>query len=122
MATIRIPARSKYNVDRSPAGKLARTYKGVVYDSLAEARYATALDLQKRTGVILDWERQCKCPLVVNGVKVCEMRLDFLVRFKDGRIEYHDVKGAVTAEWNLKRKLFEAITGKKIVVVPAWGK
>jgi hypothetical protein len=33
------------------------------------------------------WERQIKFPLVVNGIKICDYVVDFLVRYADGRKE-----------------------------------
>ncbi len=119
-ATIRIPKRSKFNVRTDAAGKLARTYDGVVYDSAAEARYAAQLDLRLKAGDIDGWERQRTKPLVVSGVKIGSIKIDFVV-IPNGPTptEYHEVKGFDTAVGKLKRKLFEAIYGHKITVIPA---
>ena len=112
-----LPARRKYNVDHSPEGRAKRTYKDVVYDSLAEARYAAELDLKVRAGVIRKWRRQVPFDLTVNGERVCRMRLDFEVEWPDGRLELVDVKGHATADWKLKAKLFWAVYGREIRVV-----
>ena len=121
MIKIRIPAkRSKYNVDRSDMGKLARTYKDVVYDSAAEARYAVHLDGQIKAGNIHSWTRQQRGPLVVNGFKICDMVIDFAVYEKKGCVPTPvEVKGVETAAWKIKRKLYEAIFGVTIRVVNA---
>ena len=118
-ATIRIPAkRSKYGVRQDAAGKLARTYGDVLYDSAAEARYAAQLDLRLKAGEITGWGRQHRCPLIVNGVRICTMVVDFTIYMR-GAVEYVDVKGVITRDWALKRKLFEALTGDKITIVHA---
>jgi len=59
-------------------------------------------------GRVDSWERQIRFPLVVNGRKVCDYIVDFLVRYADGRKELVEVKGVWTDAARLKRKLFEA--------------
>jgi len=117
-ATIRIPKRSKYNVRTDAQGKAARTYNGVTYHSVAEAKFAAQLDLRKRVGEIISWERQSRYALVVKGVIVGNIVIDFEVRFED-RWEYIEIKGVDTAVGKLKRKIFEALTGRKITVINA---
>jgi len=111
------PKRSKFNVDQSEAGKLARTFKGIVYHSAAEASYAAYLELRRKAGDIREWERQVVVKLMVKDRHVCEMQIDFRVREKNGDVRLIDVKGKTTAEWKLKSKLFEAIHGYKITTV-----
>jgi hypothetical protein len=102
--------RSKYGVDQSEAGRLARTYSGRVYASLAEARYAAILDLRKKVGEIKEWWAQQTIPLVVNGVVVAKMVADFKLLLTSGNaIEYVEIKGALTETYQLKRKLLRAI-------------
>lgn len=89
-------------------------YKGVLYDSKAEATYAAVLDRLVDEGEVSHWDRQQKWPLRVNGVKVCAMIPDFVVwyhgeRGEEPRMELHEVKGFQTPVWRIKRKLFEAL-------------
>lgn len=102
---------------RSKYGNRKTEYGGRVYDSAREAAYARELDLRKRAGEIRDWRPQPRIPLVVNGVKVCEYRADFLVTLVDGSEELHEVKGYETREWTLKRRLLEALHPERRLVV-----
>lgn len=101
--------RSKYNVDNSAAGKLARQYRGVTYDSLAEARYAAQLDIRLKAGQILEWERQVTVPLIVNGSLVGRMIADFKITHLNQRQEFIEVKGMVLPIYKLKLKLFREL-------------
>jgi hypothetical protein len=48
------------------------------------------------------------------GVKyVC----DFMVLYKDGLIDFVDVKGFETAEFKMKKKLVESLYGVEITVI-----
>ena len=75
--------RHKYNV----APKEQRTFNGIVYHSKAESVYAEQLDLLKRAGDIIDWERQVTFQLgpdiktVVDFV-VTEWRDKYVVEIK----------------------------------------
>lgn len=51
---------------------------------------------------------QYKVPLHVNGKVIANWYCDFLVRFADGREEFHEVKGFETDIWLRNRKHFEA--------------
>lgn len=93
--------RSKYNNRKTE-------YKGHFYDSAAEARQAWELDVMKDNKRILDWERQVRMPIRVNGIKICDLVLDFRV-YVSGRDNYFlEVKGMETAVYKLKLKLFRA--------------
>ncbi len=90
-------------------GAKATTYKGVRYDSQAEARYAADLDLQKQAGDIAFWLRQVKIPL---GVDI-STRIDFLVftsshnpRSSWFNVYAAEVKGVETADFRRVRKLW----------------
>ena len=115
-AIVRVSKRSKYGVRQDAAGKLARTYRGVLYDSAAEARYAAQLDTDP---TVIGWTRQNRYYLMVNGKSVGALVMDFEVKYTDGTYASVDVKGVETTVWKLKRKLFEAIYGRKITVIPA---
>jgi hypothetical protein len=80
------------------------------FDSKKEAAYCEDLELMKRAGEILDYERQVRYDLYgKNGGQICYMRVDFVVEYSDTTKEVHEVKSNITMtpEWNIKRKLFE---------------
>lgn len=91
-------------------------HNGIVYHSKKEAGYAAELDLRKKAGDILEWERQVKISLDVNGFHICNYYIDFKVLHNDGTIEYVEVKGFETDEWRLKWKLFEALYSRGTMV------
>lgn len=77
------------------------------HDSRAEAAYCEQLKALVRAKEILGYDAQVTFPLVgINGHTVCTHRVDFVVRFRDGGQEVHEVKGLATDVWQLKRKLF----------------
>ena len=86
-------------------------YNGSIFDSKFEAQQAIELDMMKKAGEIIDWERQVRIPLEVNGYKVCDYIIDFVV-YRDGETEYLEAKGYPTPVWKLKWRLFEAIFTK----------
>ena len=98
----------KYNV----APKAQRTYKGVVYDSKLEKDYRCRLELLKKATTeknrVIDIKEQVPFPIFINGIKVFTYLLDFEVTYADGRVEYVDIKGALTDVYRLKKKSVEA--------------
>lgn len=107
--SIRGEMRSKFNVYMGDSGKLARTFEGRVYHSVAEAQFAAALALRQKCGDIEMWWPQHRVPLVVNGVTICTMVVDFLVVNRDGKQELIEVKGCETADYKIKAKLLHAL-------------
>lgn len=101
----------------SKYGNKKTWYNNVLYDSKAEAKYASDLDLRLRGKDILAWDRQIKFPIVINGKKVCTYVCDFVVTNKDKTVEYIDVKGVETDVFILKKKLVEAIYPVEIKLV-----
>jgi hypothetical protein len=100
-------ARNKYNAKKTD-------YRGHTYDSKKEAEYARGLDLAMKVnapGAPLEWERQVRMPVKLNGKHICYYILDFLVTYED-RVEHIDVKGMKSgpayAMFKLKKKLIEA--------------
>jgi hypothetical protein len=79
------------------------------HDSMKEAEYCNMLLALQRAGDIRSYEIQKEYALVVNSQHICKHRVDFVVTTKHGAPEIHEVKGFATAEWNIKRKLFEAL-------------
>lgn len=112
--------RSKFNVDTSESGKAARTHGGVVYASGAEANYARLLDIRLKSGDVRYWWGQSNMPLIVNGVKICVLRVDFKIVHTDKTVEYVEVKGFRTPVYKLKEKLFKALyPSAKLTVIEA---
>lgn len=108
------------NANRGKYNNKKTEYNGRMYDSMLEANYASSLDMQMRaTGKdrVVKWTPQVKYPLVVDGVKICDYILDFLIEYADGRIRYVDVKGfdrktgkaRSTDVYKIKKKLMRAI-------------
>lgn len=85
-----------------------RTYKGKVYMSKAEAKYAAELDLKKKAGLIRDWRSQVPFQITVSGHKICKVIVDFAVDEKDGTTRYVEIKGSVTEVYQLKKRLLNA--------------
>jgi hypothetical protein len=106
-------ARSKY-------GNRRTEYAGVAYASTAEARRAQDLDLMLRAGCIYNLKRQVRYQLVVNGIKVAQYVSDF--EYEDLNKGIHvveDVKGCITREYIIKRRLMKALHGIDIQEVTA---
>jgi hypothetical protein len=94
---------------RNVAPRSDRTYAEVVYDSKAEALYAFELDRQKQLGMIWDWKRQVKFPIVVNGNPICRLVVDFGILDESGSYwRYVEVKGFETEVYKIKKKLLLA--------------
>lgn len=86
---------------------------GIIFDSQAEATYYQQLKWLKQAKQIKDFKLQPKYLLQdsfkKNGktFRKIEYKADFEVYNLDGTIEIIDIKGAITKEFALKRKLFE---------------
>jgi hypothetical protein len=85
-----------------------QTYNGNRYDSGFEGSYAKDLDLLLMAQKIKSWERQVNIDLIVNGYRVAQYRIDFIVHHLDGTTEYIETKGLPDPTWKLKWKIFEA--------------
>lgn len=88
---------------------------GVRWHSKREYERWLALKAMERDGLIRDLERQVTVPLVVNGVQVCRLVIDF--RYYDvqaGCVIHDDAKGFRTPEYRLKAKLYAALFGQTI--------
>lgn len=85
------------------------------------ARYEQLKELLA-LGKISDLELQPSYPCFVNGVKVCTYRADFRYRIKPrqmgSRIIIEDVKGMITKEYGIKRKLVHALHPIQIIELP----
>lgn len=97
------PKPSKYHNIRTE-------YKGRVYASKKEARYAETLDQYKAAGVVLAWFAQVPFPLPGGITYVA----DFVVICADWSVSVRDAKGMKTDVYRLKKKLFKERYGKEI--------
>lgn len=94
-------------------GAKKQEYKGHKYDSKFEANIAQDLDLKLNAGEILEVQRQVRIPLYAYGIKVFTYIIDFIVKHKDGHLEYIEAKGYETDIWKAKWKMLEAKLAKE---------
>lgn len=86
---------------------------GILFDSVMEARYYAHLKRLKEQWIVSSFELQPKFVLLdsfkKNGktFRAITYNADFKVWYTDGRIEVVDVKGMITQQFELRRKLFE---------------
>lgn len=89
-------------------------YNGYIYDSKFEAGVARDLDIRKRAGEILDWERQFKIECIpynkhgdpLQKLKVSH-KVDFRVHNLDGTYTLLEAKGMVLSDWQRRRNWLE---------------
>lgn len=104
--------RPKYNTSTKKKDK--PVYNGIIFDSLIELEYYRHLKQLQEKGEIDHIFRQAKSVLIkkyeIDGRKVraAEIVVDFVIQYKDGRLEYHDTKGNPCEKAKLQRKLFES--------------
>ena len=82
---------------------------GIRFDSQFESEVYLELKARLKVGQIVGLF--CHHPFNLYGSDarvVCIHKVDFLCVMPDGTKEAHEAKGAETALWRLKRKLFEA--------------
>lgn len=95
---------------RNKYGAKPTVVDGIRFHSKRESERYLELKLLERAGKIKDLGRQPKFPIEVYGNKICIYIADFTYwdnEKKCGVVE--DVKGAKTALYSLKKKLFEAL-------------
>jgi len=105
-----IPKRMKYR-------NVKTEYDGMVWDSKKELAYYKKLQLLKKAGEIVSFERQVRYDFEFNGVKMGFYKLDFLIKWKSGLVQFVDVKGMRTPVYQLKKKMMKAFHGIDIFEV-----
>lgn len=81
---------------------------GRVFDSMLEASVARDLDILYKSKKIHAVAAQVWFDLFgKNGSKICRHRPDFLVTCNDGTQKILEVKGEESADWRIKKALFE---------------
>jgi uncharacterized protein DUF1064 len=89
---------------------------GIWFASKKEAARYCQLKILERSGAIKNLILQPEFPLVVNDTKVCTYRADFsYFDMKAAAPVVEDCKGFRTKEYMIKKKLFEALYGRKIL-------
>lgn len=93
-------------------------FDGEIYDSKKEAQYVMFLKSEKRKGNIINYTRQPRFDIIINGITVAFYKGDFEVIYKDHK-EIWDVKGlkkgCAYQMFRLKKKLVEALYNIKII-------
>lgn len=87
--------KNKYNAS-------SQEFNGRRYDSKKEAEYAEELEWRKKAGEISEVTPQFKIDIRINGKHWRFYKVDFRVVLLDGTVQYHEVKGFVTREWEMK--------------------
>lgn len=85
-------------------------YDGIRFPSSGQGRRYLQLKLLWQQGHISDLKLEVDFPLIVNGLKVCSYRADFVYTENGARI-VEDFKGVETPQFKLKRKLMRACYG-----------
>jgi hypothetical protein len=112
--------RNKYGVapvaDRTDAD-------GVVHASKAQMIRWQKLQQWQQLGHIKNLRREVAYPLHAGDppVKICSYIADHVFEDAEGRIQVEDVKGVLTPEFKLKRKLMRAEYGIEIVLIGKTG-
>jgi len=77
--------------------------RAVIFKSKLEYRYAQYLDFLKTAGEIQDWNYEGRTFRFSNRTKApYEYTPDFVVKTKNGKLEYHETKGMV-ARYDLEK-------------------
>lgn len=97
-------------------GAIRTAIDGIVFDSKAEAKHYAMLKLRIAAKEIHSLELQPAYPIVINGVKVCTVKLDFRY-MEGGKHVVVDVKGMDTPVSRLKRKLLKAVHGVDVLII-----
>ncbi len=100
--------RHKYNAKSTVCNNSHR------HPSKVEAGYCNRLDMLVRAKEIYCFEYERRFELRVNDILIGHHKPDFCVYktkedFEKDAPDVHEVKGAMTVDWNLRRKLFEAL-------------
>ncbi len=88
---------------------------GIYFPSTGEANRYMILKLQEQAGMVKDLKIHPRYPIVINGVKVCSVALDFEYS-EGGKKVYEDFKGYMTPESKLRHKLVEAAYMIKVLI------
>jgi len=114
-------ARSKFNVNTSKKAKEKRTLNGYTFDSDIEYKFYVYILSQQEEGLIKEiliqpkFELQQKYEKLGKKIRPIQYIADFQVEYTNGEIVVFDVKGMVTPEFKLKRKIFDFVFPDKVL-------
>lgn len=91
---------------------------GIRFDSGAEGERYKILKAKEKAGLIKNLQLQVNYPLLVNGLKICDYRADFVYEV-GGKMVVEDVKGQLHDVFKLKYKLMYACHGIVILITKA---
>lgn len=91
---------------------------GIKFDSGAEGERYKILKAKEKAGLIKNLQLQVNYPLIVNGLKICDYRADFVYEV-GGKTIVEDVKGQLHDVFKLKYKLMFACHGIIILITRA---
>ena len=97
----------------SKYGNVKDEADGFTFASKAERGRWMDLRLMEKAGEIKELKRQVKYPLEVNGLHICDYVAD-MVYEQNGLVVVEDVKGYITREFRIKKKLMLACHGIEI--------
>jgi len=84
-------------------------YDGINFQSAAERNRYIALKHLEASGEIKRFTRQRKFQFIVNEVLITSYTCDFVVYTNEGGIRVEDVKGTITDEYLIKKRLMLAL-------------
>lgn len=91
---------NKYGAKKTVTG-------GRKYDSRFEAGVAQQLELRRLAGEIMEVRPQVTLTLFSYGEKLCNYRIDFVVKVSEGEYELIEAKGMELGEFRLKWRALE---------------
>lgn len=93
--------------------------QGEKFRSMLESSYYDKYKLLQSQGDLIKFEREVRFELVVNDVFITAYICDYILYWKDGRVEHIDCKSAptVTQLYKLKKALMKAIHGIDLIEV-----
>ncbi|WP_036075509.1 DUF1064 domain-containing protein [Lysinibacillus boronitolerans] len=100
-------------MSKAKYGNKKVVHDGITFDSAMEAKYYDHLKLLQAQGIVTSFELQPRFVLLPkfekNGKKYREIgyTADFTVHYADGHSEVVDIKGMVTQQFELRKKLFD---------------
>lgn len=106
LPTVDEQSKSKYNARKC-------IIDGNTFDSIMEGKFYIHLKKEKEEGNVIDialqpqFELQEKFSKNGKTIRAITYKADFLVTYKDGSKVVYDVKGMETADFLLKKKLFD---------------
>lgn len=114
---------SKPKSSKSKYGAKKAMVDDVGFDSKMEADYYVKLMVDKEKGIVDSFEMQVVYELhpafVLNGKKrlPIKYKTDFVVTYADGRVEVIDIKGFETADFKIKKKMFELKYQQELICI-----